>query len=825
MRFSARRVVCVAFCLAGFVSFVSATTYPVINTNDSGAGSLRQAIMDANGNPGADVITFAIPGAGVQTIAIAAGSPLPPITDSVTINGYSQPGAVANTNGPGLGLNGTLLIELNGAAGVATGLTIAANDVTIRGLVINRFTTNDIVIPDDASNWSNVKIEGNYLGSNASGTANFSGKDFWGIVVGGGTNDTIGGTTPLSRNLINSGFRGIEVGDHANTGLTIQGNLIGTNAAGTASLGPQTGYSVSLRVISNSTVGGLTPAAANVISGAGTGIGLGNSIGGTSVVNVAVQGNFIGTDVTGTKIVGNSGHGIAIASINGFIGGTAAGAGNVISGNTGDGVNIQGNGAVIQGNFIGTDHTGLIDLGNGGMGVNVLANDSVVGGTAAGAGNVIAFNGGTGPSAGVGVSGQRVRVRGNSIHGTKDHGAGGLGIDLVADSALGVTPNDAGDLDPDTVHGHTGGNSLQNFPIMTASSFSAAGATVSMTLNSAPSTTYDVDVYANPACAPRPQEFVEGQTYLGSLQMNTDGSGNASVNNAFFPVAGGVPAGSRVTATATDPAGDTSEFSQRNVFSVSPISEPAAGGASITLSGMLFQAPATVTVNGVAATNVNVSNVNTITATAPPVGAGSVNSIVVTSGGLTGTLPSAFVGDFNDVPSGNGFNSFVDKLIINSITAGCGNGNYCASSPVTRAQMAVFLLRGHNGLCYVPPPATGTVFGDVTGGGFAAWIEALAAAQVTSGCGNGNYCPNDPVTRAQMAVFLLRTAFGPAYNPPACTTATFADVPCSSGFSKWIYDLVSRSITAGCGGGNYCPNDSVTRAQMAVFLVTTFGLS
>jgi hypothetical protein len=96
---------------------------------------------------------------------------------------------------------------------------------------------------------------------------------------------------------------------------------------------------------------------------------------------------------------------------------------------------------------------------------------------------------------------------------------------------------------------------------------------------------------------------------------------------------------------------------------------------------------------------------------------------------------------------------------------------------------------------------------------------------VTAGCGGGNYCPADPVTREQMSVFLLRTLEGPSYVPPACTVQTFNDVPCSSGYAPWVNEIASRGITSGCGGGNFCPTDPVTREQMAVFLTATFGLT
>ena len=108
---------------------------------------------------------------------------------------------------------------------------------------------------------------------------------------------------------------------------------------------------------------------------------------------------------------------------------------------------------------------------------------------------------------------------------------------------------------------------------------------------------------------------------------------------------------------------------------------------------------------------------------------------------------------------------------------------------------------------------------------YAPWINELALRGVTGGCTGGNYCPDSAVTRDQMAVFLLLTKEGAGYTPPPCTTPTFGDVPCSNAFARWIYELVARAITGGCGGGNYCPVSPVTRGQMAVFLVATFVLN
>jgi len=182
------------------------------------------------------------------------------------------------------------------------------------------------------------------------------------------------------------------------------------------------------------------------------------------------------------------------------------------------------------------------------------------------------------------------------------------------------------------------------------------------------------------------------------------------------------------------------------------------------------------------------------------------------------------LGRFQDVSSGTFAFEFIEKLGASGITSGCGGGSYCPSAVVTRAQMAVFLERGMNGSNFVPPPATGTVFGDVDAGSFAAnFIEQLAADGITAGCGGGNYCPGAVVTRDQMAVFLLRAKFGAGYNPmPA--TGVFGDVPPGRFAAAWIEALAAEGITSGCGNGNYCPGAPVTRAQMAVFLVRTFGL-
>jgi hypothetical protein len=179
---------------------------------------------------------------------------------------------------------------------------------------------------------------------------------------------------------------------------------------------------------------------------------------------------------------------------------------------------------------------------------------------------------------------------------------------------------------------------------------------------------------------------------------------------------------------------------------------------------------------------------------------------------------------FADVPSDYWAHPSIETLAVHGITAGCGNENYCPEESVTRAQMAVFLERGMNGSSFTPPPASGNVFLDIGAGDFAAaFIEQLYSDGITAGCGNNNFCPDSTVTRDQMAVFLLRAKYGAGYSPPSAV-GIFNDVDLSHWAVHWIEQLAAEDITAGCGNNNYCPEAAVSRAQMAVFLVRTFGL-
>jgi hypothetical protein len=301
--------------------------------------------------------------------------------------------------------------------------------------------------------------------------------------------------------------------------------------------------------------------------------------------------------------------------------------------------------------------------------------------------------------------------------------------------------------------------------------------------------------------------------------VTTDGSGNAAID-FNFPVE--TESGVRISATATDPSGNTSEFSQRIIFSINPTSGPAAGGTALNVAGTDFAEPTAMTIGGV---DVPVTFVNSqnLTATSPALAPGTFNDVVVQTPANLGILVNGWVTDFLDVPGGQQFHAFVATLVSNTITVGIGGGNYGVAQPTLRQQMAVFLLKARHGLCYVPPPCNGD-FGDVVcPSTFANWIEALADEGISGGCGSGNFCPTNPVRRDQMAPFLLKAKHGSSYFPPTCA-GLFDDVPCPSLFADWIEQLNAESITGGCGGDNYCPLDNATRGQMAVFVVKTFNL-
>ena len=203
-------------------------------------------------------------------------------------------------------------------------------------------------------------------------------------------------------------------------------------------------------------------------------------------------------------------------------------------------------------------------------------------------------------------------------------------------------------------------------------------------------------------------------------------------------------------------------------------------------------------------------------------------TVIETNAGCSSPLATRNIQvDFLDVPPSNTFHAYVIAVARNGVTAGCGGGNYCGIAPVTRAQMAVFLLKAEHGAGFVPPSCTGTFTDVACPGGFAVdWIEQLALEGITGGCGGTNFCPSNPVRRDQMAVFLLKASLGSSYTPPPATGAVFADVPITAFAADWIEDLYTKGVTGGCLTNplRYCPGNTNNRQQMAVFITKTFGL-
>jgi uncharacterized repeat protein (TIGR01451 family)/CSLREA domain-containing protein len=426
---------------------------------DDGGGqcTLRAAIEEANATAGSDEIDFDLAGIGVHTIAPA--SPLPQITDTLTIDGTTQSG-----------FSGTPVIELDGTgSGGFVGLDIAAPDTVVRGLVIDRFPFVGMAVEFTTG----VVIEGDFIGTDPTGTLDEGNGDS-GIRVIGGADNTIGGTAPGAGNVISgNGAYGVFLTGPAAIGNVVEGNLIGTDVTGTRAIGNDQGVVIGFG--GGNVIGGTTPAARNVISGNAEGVHLF----GTASTN-SITGNFIGTDVSGTTALANTFAGVAV---------DPSVIGNELSGNT------------------------------------------------------IAYNGGPGVTVYDGAS--AIGIQGNSIFSNS-----GLGIDLGGD---GVTPNDPGDTD-------TGANDLQNFPVLSSAK---GGSTLAVTgtLNSLSSATtggpFTVDFYWSGSCDP--SGFGEGRTLLGSTPVTTDAAGNASFAKTFGSL---VPGGSAITATATDNAGNTSEFSK-----------------------------------------------------------------------------------------------------------------------------------------------------------------------------------------------------------------------------------------------------------------------
>jgi titin len=506
-------------------SRVTPAMIAVTGTGDTiavdGVVTLREAITSVNGGADvnadvvasgaygtADTINFAIPGAGVQTINVLTTA-LPQIVKTLTLDGFSQPGAAF----------GTPLIVLNGAsAGAgASGLVLSGvSGCLVRGLVINNFLSlNGEGVGIQIDGGSNNRVQGNVIGTDAGGTVALA--NGRGVVIQSGASGNIVGTDgdgagdAAEANLISgSNTYGVDITGAGTAGNRVSGNKIGTDAAGTAALANSGGVVIqsgaSGNIVGTDGDGSGDAAEANLISGNRS---VGVLITDAGTAGNRVSGNKIGTDAAGAAAIANldgvliqSGARGNIVGTDGDGSGDAAEA-NLISGNARFGVNIREDstdGNRVSGNRIGTDFNGTADLGNtlDGVLISLGATGNTIGGTAAGAGNVIAFN-----AKGVVVGTDAADgAAGNTITRNRIFANAGPGIDLGDDD---VTPNDAADPDP-------GPNLLQNFPVLTA----ATSTTVGGTLNSTPGRTFVLEFFAGGAAAG------QGQTFLGSTTVTTD---------------------------------------------------------------------------------------------------------------------------------------------------------------------------------------------------------------------------------------------------------------------------------------------------------------
>ncbi len=392
------RICLVGLILVLFLSFLPghpayAATYTVINTNDSGAGSLRWAITQANA-AGADTIEFNIPGAGVHTIQPLTS--LPGLIDNdTTIDGYTQPGS-APANGS---TAATILIELDGslAGPTASGLVVISDNNLVRGLAINRFAVDGIVLGGyEGISATNNIIAGNYIGTDATGMI-YVGNGLTGVFIGmGADQNVVGGTTPAERNVISCNAEGVAIRGAQTRLNSVRGNYIGVNAYTSFILGNDYWGVHIYDGAHDNTVGGYVAGAGNVISGNKSD---GVRIGGPGTDGNVVAGNYIGTDRTGLIDEGNLGSGVYItrgAKLN-TVGGDVAAGRNVISGNQENGVTITGTGVLsntVAGNYIGLGVDGATEVGNAhqGVGIGSGAHYNTIGGDSLGERNVISGN-------------------------------------------------------------------------------------------------------------------------------------------------------------------------------------------------------------------------------------------------------------------------------------------------------------------------------------------------------------------------------------------------------------------------------------------------
>ncbi len=444
--------------------------------------------------------------------------------------------------------------------GNLNGILVSSSNNIIQNNVISGSTDAGIAIKTNAGNHGdNNTVIGNFIGTDYTGTVAIP--NLYGVTVReAATGNVIGGTTPAERNIISGNLQwGIftdgndQIATENANHTTIIGNYIGTDVTGTVALGNghegifiQRSDDNTVGGTDGTTPGGACTGACNLISAnASAGIAISEDSLGTAQNNV-IEGNYIGTDVTGTAALPNLSGGISIGARDNLIGGTTAGTRNVISGNHSNGILIAGFttfGNAVLGNIIGADTTGTQALGNQGAGIYIsgAAYANQIGDGTDDGTNIIAFNGSNNGQPGIGIDSGTVNgfyadqnlISGNSIFGNY-----GLGIDLGND---GVTPNDLGDRD-------VGGDELQNYPVLT-NVVTRATTVITGSLSDFANHDYRVELFANVHAACDASGHGEGEVYLGGAAVTTDDHGNVSFQITVDPPA---PPGADITATSID---------------------------------------------------------------------------------------------------------------------------------------------------------------------------------------------------------------------------------------------------------------------------------
>ncbi len=721
---------------------LAAATYTVVNTNDSGPGSLRQTILYANFDPQPDLIAFNIPGAGVHTISPL--SELPHITRWVTIDGYTQPGASPNTQLTSD--DAVLLIELNGElAGNSSGLVSegAANEVIIRGLVINRFQISNVHIDNGGY------LEGCFIGTDPTGTiarAQGYGRGVYSQLA------TIGGTLPAQRNVISgNGGPGIEARWYS----LIQGNFIGIDATGTAAL--PNAINVDL-VWGDAVIGGPVASAGvppgNVISGSTS---YGVRLAPSEFHTATVQGNLIGTDATGTTAIPNGSHGVLIWQDPGYpgpgwsiVGGVDPEDGNVIAYNLGGGIEVAEEAsetpynAVLRSNRI---HS------NAGLGVD-RREDGVTPNSDGSSSNYPVL---TAAASSGGLT---------SIQGTlnREPNVAVIAIDLFSSTACDTSGNGEGT----TLIGSTTVNT---------DAAGSAGLSVMLPLSLEPGSVVTATAskgwFTSEFSACRiVTDVLPTLQVLGVAPASGDAAGGVpvTVSGTSFPpgasvTIGGVLAADVVVVDSSTITAKTPTLPPGKLLEVAVADPPASASATLPAAWMadfldvpqadIFHA----SVEAIFRTGITAGcGGGDYCRNSPILGKQLAVFLVKARYGPT-YVPPACHPDFwfYDVPCPGPFADWMQWFCVEVFP--CFSSAFGPDEPVRRDEMAVYLLTARHGLDYYPPACTPPgLYADVPCPGlYTDFIEQLAAEGITGGCGGGNYCPENLVTRGQTAVFLVKS--------------------------------------------------------------------